>query len=953
MVSIFQPRFPTQPSPAGATVATTQFPTELAPFIKDILEKAKAQQVGAAYQPYTGPQLAQFTDAEKAAMDAMRQQTTGLAGTDVAQATPYFTGAKTATEGLGQQFTGDVAQQFMNPYQQAVVDQAKRKAIEDYEQVTAPKITAQAIAQQPFGGSRQAIAEGMAREGLADRLSEMQERGLASAYASGQKAFEQQKARELQQAQQLAQLGQTVPQQALRDLAVQQQLGAEERQQEQLALDLSKGQFMEEREFPTRALQEYSAIVRGFPFQPSTYQTSTQYQPTPSIANQLLQLGGVGMGAYTQFTGKPMANLFGMGGAAKGGGIADVISNQMGKNMQMRSLGDFTEAASELELQKKAQQRELEELARKDLQIQAEAVALDDPEEPLEFLVSPDDEEFVPGFMGYNVREISMDADRLNDAQFEEKYGETKTFMIGNINELGSGRALQRIDEKRLGGLPTIYNAEAENEQNQEITDLKNTTIGGDAYTIDTTGLKNKITTEAVAPSEIDLEGEYKDLFQTMTGNQNFLNRNLKESVPEAAKILKYVEDLKEPEDYAAYKAVMDDESTVGKAFQQKQEKLQEVLDPTSEFNIERDKTRLAQRATAEGRGMVEAALAMDPSQSFVQNFSTLLGGTATGYGAARDAFDSYVEQDMNEQIQANQGIVDLQSDRIKLQNETKDRILAEQSNVLQAKLATLGKLIENKNIDSGMIGNLLGLQAEIKLKLLERQQQDKTTALSAEELNLKRTEILNNIENAKFLAKQEAWKNMITHKYNIADLVNKQDEIAAIVQKAEIEAGIDRNNLDTEFKNTLASLDRAFQVSTDADGQLTFGKMNNPRDSMVYMLAQSDIMRRISWNKANNRPAYEGIGELTSDYMGTKEHGIVPGAFKYLDENILASDVGKNIRDDWSSYNGTMRNWITTLQQDPDKYKLSQIVKGNTPEDKDENFKKFMDAIANNTIIL
>ena len=334
-MSIFSPRFPTQPSPAGATVATTQFPTELAPFIKDILEKSKAQQEGAAYQAYTGPQLAQFTDAEKAAMDAMRQQTTGLAGTDVAQATPYFTGAKTALEGLGQQFTGDTAQQFMNPYQQAVVDQAKRKAIEDYEQVTAPQVTAQAIAQQPFGGSRQAIAEAMAREGLADRLTELQERGSAAAFDRGRAAFEQQKARELQQAQQLSQLGQTVPQQALRDLAVQQQLGEQERQQEQMALDLAKGQFMEEREFPTRALQEYSAIVRGFPFQPSTYQTSTQYQATPSIASQLLQLGGTGLGAYTAFTGKNPGALFGM--ANQGGGIADIISNQMGANQQMQT----------------------------------------------------------------------------------------------------------------------------------------------------------------------------------------------------------------------------------------------------------------------------------------------------------------------------------------------------------------------------------------------------------------------------------------------------------------------------------------------------------------------------------------------------------------------------------------------------------------------------------------
>ena len=49
-MSIFSPQFPSQPTPAGATVATTQFPTELAPFIKDILEKAKAQQSDASYQ---------------------------------------------------------------------------------------------------------------------------------------------------------------------------------------------------------------------------------------------------------------------------------------------------------------------------------------------------------------------------------------------------------------------------------------------------------------------------------------------------------------------------------------------------------------------------------------------------------------------------------------------------------------------------------------------------------------------------------------------------------------------------------------------------------------------------------------------------------------------------------------------------------------------------------------
>ena len=228
------------------------------------------KRVEEGFKPYEGPTIAQFTPEQEATF-------AGIAGLQ-GQVAPKFAEAEQLTRDAAAQITGEQIQEAMSPYQQAVVDQAKRKAIEDYEQVTAPKITAQAIAQQPFGGSRQAIAEGMAREGLADRLTELQERGSAAAFDRGRAAFEAQKARELQQAQQLSQLGQTVPQQALRDLAVQQQLGEQERQQEQLALDLAKGQFMEEREFPTRALQEYSAIVRGFPFQPSTYQTSTQYQ---------------------------------------------------------------------------------------------------------------------------------------------------------------------------------------------------------------------------------------------------------------------------------------------------------------------------------------------------------------------------------------------------------------------------------------------------------------------------------------------------------------------------------------------------------------------------------------------------------------------------------------------------------------------------------------------------
>tara|TARA_R100001163_G_scaffold32163_1_gene25055 strand:- start:5425 stop:8151 length:2727 start_codon:yes stop_codon:yes gene_type:complete len=334
--------FPSQPTASGTTVATTEFPKELAPFIKDILEKSKAMQQDASYQPYTGPQIAPFTPLEQDAMTALEAQSRGLAGTDIAQAAPYFTGAKTAIEGLGQQFTGDTAQQFMNPYQQAVTDQAKLKATEDYEKQQ-QVLAANAIKNQPFGGSRQAITEGMAQGDYLDRLTDIQERGLASAYTQGRAAFEAQKGRELQQANALMGMGAAVPQQAYRDLGIRQQIGETQRAQDQMALDLGTKQFMEEREFPTRALQEYSATVRGFPFQPSTYQTQTSYQPKPGIGQQLINLAGQGLGGYTAFTGQPLQNLF-----KAEGGITTLPTyyNRMGENKQQSkyNISDLLEA---------------------------------------------------------------------------------------------------------------------------------------------------------------------------------------------------------------------------------------------------------------------------------------------------------------------------------------------------------------------------------------------------------------------------------------------------------------------------------------------------------------------------------------------------------------------------------------------------------------------------------
>ena len=107
--------------------------------------------------------------------------------------------------------TGEDIQEYMDPYQQAVVDIEKQQARQDALQ-TAQAISAKSAGIGAFGGSRQAILESQAASDLAKRLSDIQTRGSQAAYQQA-----------LQTAAQQQQIGLT---QAERQRAREQQLGA-------------------------------------------------------------------------------------------------------------------------------------------------------------------------------------------------------------------------------------------------------------------------------------------------------------------------------------------------------------------------------------------------------------------------------------------------------------------------------------------------------------------------------------------------------------------------------------------------------------------------------------------------------------------------------------------------------------------------------------------------------
>lgn len=311
--------------PAATTqTTTTEFPSELRPYITDILERAKARaeaEEKAGYQAYTGPRIAGFEPEQLAA----QQATKGIVGLGVsgdpmlASAQTYYRPALGLTLGQAEQFGAPQAAQYMSPYQQAVIDVEKREAARSF----APQmqqIGAQAVGAGGFGGSRQAILESEAIRNQQQMLADIQTKGSQSAYDRAQAAFEAQKARERGAAGSLAQMGAAIPGQAFKEIGALEAVGAGRRADAQRALDLGYSQFQEEQLFPTKTLQEYQSIVRGFPYTPNTYTSGFTTTPPASLAQNVLGIG-------TGIAG--LAGAFGGFGAKEGGHLAKLA--QAGK----------------------------------------------------------------------------------------------------------------------------------------------------------------------------------------------------------------------------------------------------------------------------------------------------------------------------------------------------------------------------------------------------------------------------------------------------------------------------------------------------------------------------------------------------------------------------------------------------------------------------------------------
>ena len=311
--SLFQTGAPA-PQVAGPMLGTSKLPEELAPYYKDILGKAQAlynERTKEGYQPYQGPTIADFTPEQQQAF-------TGISGL-VGQQAPVFQEAMDLTRSAAAPMTSEQMTQYMSPYQQAVTDIEKREATKQYESQVVPQLAAKAATTGGFGGSRQAILEGMAADTQQRLLSDIQAKGSQQAYQDAVKRFQADRTAAGQAGAQLATMAPNQFKAQLGELGAVQTIGEEKQRQQQTALDEAFRQYQLERNYPYDTMSRYQSVVTGAPLGQTTF--AKPAAPTPSIGQQLI--GGIGTlgAAYGAFTGNNPLSLLQRKG---GGGLSNL-----------------------------------------------------------------------------------------------------------------------------------------------------------------------------------------------------------------------------------------------------------------------------------------------------------------------------------------------------------------------------------------------------------------------------------------------------------------------------------------------------------------------------------------------------------------------------------------------------------------------------------------------------
>lgn len=249
------------PSTPGTPTGGAESLSEWAgPYVTEMLGRGRAL-ASQPYQAYGGPLTAGASQLQQQAF----QGVAGLAMPSSEQMT--YTPTSFTSEGIAGQYMSPYIQQALQPQ----MDEARRQAM-----ITRAQQMGQLTKAGAYGGSRQAVTEGLLAEGLGRNLANIAGTGYQKAFESAQQQFNTEQGRQQAAAQQAQQFG-------LAGLSKQAELGALQRGIESEGIAADRAQFEEERMYPYKQTQYMQSLLQGLPIGAMSYSYSE-----PSTLSQIL-----------------------------------------------------------------------------------------------------------------------------------------------------------------------------------------------------------------------------------------------------------------------------------------------------------------------------------------------------------------------------------------------------------------------------------------------------------------------------------------------------------------------------------------------------------------------------------------------------------------------------------------------------------------------------------------
>ena len=336
----------------------TTIPDYARPYVENLLGQAQSYTDPSQnpYQQYMGERQAQFSPLQQMSYDnAALMQGSPQLGDATAMAGQAGLGALNTSFTYNpyqtQSFTSPgMANKYMSPYMDNVVARQQQDATRQAD-IARQAQGAQAARAGAFGGSGALMANNQLNANLARQKGDIMAQGQQAAYTQGMGQFNQEQGATqaaanlnaqqgqfgaglglqglqtaLTGANALGNLGNTQYNQNMGINQMQNQYGLQQQGQQQNILNNQYQDFLNYQNAPYKQMGFMSDMLRGLPL---TQQSATMYQTPPSLASQVVGLGGAAL------TG---AKAFGAAGGATGdlemrpAGLAELAIYNMGQN---------------------------------------------------------------------------------------------------------------------------------------------------------------------------------------------------------------------------------------------------------------------------------------------------------------------------------------------------------------------------------------------------------------------------------------------------------------------------------------------------------------------------------------------------------------------------------------------------------------------------------------------